>query len=165
MSTSTGQTGRDEQQPGGDPVDEQQQQPGQVPPADPDVDRHERDDEQQPPPRNREARYRTERNEARAQVEQLQARVDALLTREVERLAGARLAQGADLLTVGGVKLADVVDDNGDPDPGKVDAAVAALLRQRPRLARLDWPKDIAQGRVGKGAPTTASWSDVIRGR
>ncbi|OBL00871.1 hypothetical protein A5646_20495 [Mycobacterium sp. 1245499.0] len=109
---------------------------------------------------NREARYRVERNEARTALAAAQARIEALQTREVHRLA-EELAQPSDLLELGGVSLADLMDDNGEVDPEAVVEAVAALIEARPGLAKnprqraVDPSQGLGNG-TGKRAPTFA---------
>ncbi len=85
---------------------------------------------------NREARYRVERNEARQERDAALARVEQLQTRELLRLAGEHLAQPADLLALGEVTLAELLDDDGNIDPEAVAEAAAALVESRPGLAR-----------------------------
>ena len=87
----------------------------------------------------REQRYRLERNEARALVEALQ-------TREVERLAGDLLSQPGDLLELGGVSLPDLLTEAGHVDSEAVAEAAAALIAARPGLAKN--PKDRPCGHV-----------------
>lgn len=100
---------------------------------------------------NREAaKYRVERNQARAEVEQLQQQVERLLRGQVVTEASkAGLAQGGDLFTVGDHKLDDFLDDAGDIDQSKITAATRDLLKARPGLRRSTesggWP---GQGRT-----------------
>lgn len=117
------------------------------------------------PKGNREARYRVERNEAREALSQAEARVLALQTRELHRLAGEHLAQPEDLLTLGGVELAELLDEDGNVDPEAVADAAADLIESRPGLAKNPrvLATDISQGRsgaIGKGQPT---WDDLFR--
>ncbi|WP_237071883.1 hypothetical protein [Mycobacterium avium] len=77
-----------------------------------------------------------ERNEARQERDAALARVEQLQTRELLRLAGEHLAQPADLLALGEVTLAELLDDDGNIDPEAVAEAAAALVESRPGLAR-----------------------------
>ena len=119
------------------------------------------------PKGNREARYRVERNEARAKRDALAARVEALQTRELHRLAGEHLAQPEDLLTLGRVELAELLDDDGNVDPEAVADAAAALIETRPGLAKN--PRvaatDLSQGMGGGGKPKAPEWVDLFRDR
>ncbi|PBA68776.1 hypothetical protein [Mycobacterium avium] len=114
---------------------------------------------------NREARYRVERNEARAERDALAARVEALQLRELVRLAGEHLAQPADLLALGGVALADLLDDDGNVDSDAVAEAAAALIESRPGLARN--PKvsatDPTQGLSGGHGTPKPEWTDLFK--
>lgn len=113
---------------------------------------------------NREARYRVERNEARQERDALKARIESLQTRELERLASKSLSNPADLLTLSGKTLADLLDENGDVDPDLVSDLVADVLGTRPGLKKLDRAVDISQGHgnqgPGKGQP---SFADLFR--
>jgi hypothetical protein len=114
---------------------------------------------------NREARYRVERNEARQERDSLAARIEALQIREVERIAGEHLAQPADLLSLGGVSLVDLVNADGCVDHDSVADLAAALIESRPGLAKnprvlaVD-PTQGSGGKPGKPAPTFA---DLLR--
>ncbi|AKN18397.2 hypothetical protein MHAE_08493 [Mycobacterium haemophilum DSM 44634] len=86
---------------------------------------------------NREAaKYRTERNEARAERDRLTERLTTLQRAEVERLAGAHLADGQDFWR-DGTQLADVLDDAGNIDPGKVEATATGLLESHRHWRKL----------------------------
>lgn len=110
-------------------------------------------------PGARETRYRVERNEAREQVTALTARLAALQRAEVERLAGARLSHPEDLFTLSGNDVADYLDDNGNVDPDKVAADVAAILSERPGLGPTP-AVDRSQG-FGNTA-SEATWASVF---
>jgi hypothetical protein len=86
------------------------------------------------PRANREARYRVERNEARAERDALAERLAEYQTREVHRLAG-ELAQPSDLFEVGGAKLSDLLTEAGSVDSDAVAEAVSALITARPGLS------------------------------
>lgn len=105
------------------------------------------------------AKWRTRLREAEAERDTLAQRLQRLQRAEVTRLATGpgKLHDGSDLAT----DLADLVDDEGDVDPAKVSAAVAALVEQKPHLGAP------AYGDVGQGeheATTGATWADVIHG-
>lgn len=125
----------------------------------------------QPPetPNSREARYRTERNQARAQAEQLQARIDGLLRTQISALASTgldALSDGGDLFDVGGHQVADFLDDQGDVDLDKVAAAQRELLGRRPGLRKggyqAGWP---GQGRRPSPRSQEPTPWDVVIGK
>jgi hypothetical protein len=81
----------------------------------------------------------------------------------VQRLAGERMTDGADLARYG-VTVDQLLDD-GLVDAGKVAAAVDALLAQRPHLQARRGPRpDWSQGARGAGAGVGPPFSDVLRG-
>lgn len=110
------------------------------------------DDDHKPP---REQRYRIERNEARARVEQL-------LTREAERLASKHLSNPADLFSIGGAELSSLLDDQGDVDPEKVEALAVEILGSRPGLGVRQPATDPTQGRFGGKGKPKADWSVLL---
>ncbi|SOJ53581.1 hypothetical protein MSIMFB_01081 [Mycobacterium simulans] len=114
-------------------------------------------------PGNKEARYRVERNEAREALAAAQSQIAALQAREVERLAGGHLSAPRDLLTLSGKTLADLLTDDGDVDPDKVEAVAVEVLAARPGLrpnARLIDPTQGHGSPPGKGHP---SFVDLLR--
>lgn len=112
---------------------------------------------------NREARYRVERNEARQERDALKARIETLQARELERLASKSLSNPADLLTLSGKTLADLLDENGDIDPDRVSDLVTEVLGTRPGLKRLDRATDISQGHGGQPSKGQPSFVDLLR--
>ena len=112
---------------------------------------------------NKEARYRVERNAAREEAEALAQRVAQLQTRELERIASKSLANPADLLTLAGVSLKDLLDDNGDVDPGKVHEVAAGVLASRPGLRPQAYAVDYSQGHTGATGRPAASFSDLLK--
>jgi hypothetical protein len=109
------------------------------------------------------AKWRTRLRSTEAERDALAARIARLQTSEVHRLAAARMADPDDL-TVHGVQVVDLLDDDGEVDEAKVEAAVDDLLDRRPRLAK-DYEPEV-EGFDG-GARTTpsrggASWSGVL---
>jgi hypothetical protein len=110
------------------------------------------------------AKYRVQRNEAREALTEASGRIEALQVREVERLASEHLAQPADLLSLGGVSLADLVTPEGYVDHEAVAEAAAAVIDSRPGLARN--PKvratDLSQG-MGGGGAGQPNWGDLFR--
>lgn len=113
---------------------------------------------------NKEARYRVERNEARAERDALAQRVERMQRAEVERLAGDSLSHPADLFSLSGNELADYLADNGDVDAEKVAADVAAVLAERPGLRKNSPAFDPSQGHGGRPqAKREPSWGAVFQ--
>lgn len=83
----------------------------------------------------REAKYRTERNDARAERDALAERLTVLQSREVERLAQEQLADGGDLWR-DGLELDALLDGDGNVDPKRVTAAARDLVKSRPHWAK-----------------------------
>lgn len=105
----------------------------QTPPAGGDNDQ----DQDKPLSRQdrRDAQARERAAELETERDALAARLDARDRAEVARLAGEILAQGSDLLDLGGVSLDDLRDENGDINADEVAAMAAALVDQRPGLS------------------------------
>ncbi|MGV0906977.1 hypothetical protein [Mycobacterium novum] len=112
----------------------------------------------------REARYRVERNEARAERDALAQRVEQFQRAEVERLAAETMSQPADLFSLSGNALADYLTEDGDVDPDKVAADVAALLAERPGLRKQSPPLDPSQGSGGQPvAKREPTWGALLK--
>ncbi|MFF4021462.1 hypothetical protein ACFYY5_01335 [Nocardia elegans] len=107
---------------------------------------------------NREARYRTERNDARAERDALAARIATYQTRELERTAGKHLAAPGDLLALSGKTLAEFLTEDGDVDADAIEAAALEIVNTRPGLAVRQRATDTTQGHGNSGpvkrAPT-----------
>ncbi len=119
---------------------------------------------EEPQKSNKEARYRVERNEARAERDALAQRVERMQRDEVERLAAGGLSHPADLFSLSGNDLADYLTESGDVDADKVAADVAAVLAERPGLRRQSPAFDPSQGTGGTvpKAPTP-TWGAVFK--
>lgn len=116
------------------------------------------------PKGNREARYRVERNEARAERDSLTERVAQLQTRELERIAAASLSNPADLLALSGKTLADFLGEDGELDAEAIAEAAREVVATRPGLhARLRYV-DPSQG-SGNDRPrkTELSFNDLFK--
>lgn len=112
---------------------------------------------------NREARYRVERNEARAERDSLIERLTQLQTRELHRLAGELLAAPEDI-ELSGRTLADYLTPEGWVDHEAVAEAAAAVIESRPGLAKN--PTVLATDRTqGQGSPgkSTLSWAELLK--
>jgi len=114
------------------------------------------------------ARYRRQLRSVEAERDGLREQLAAAHRREVDRLASVHLAVAADLFTIGGVDLADLVDAHGMVDEQAVLAAATALLETRPGLAaglkvRTSPPNHGAGYRPTAGTPEL-TWHRAIRG-
>ncbi len=112
------------------------------------------------------AKYRRRLRETETARDTLASRVERLQHAEVARQVADRLAQPADLLAFG-VKLEDLLTEDGDVDDGLVETALFGLLDARPGLAKVT-PRPIGPSSTGAGvrpsrAAATPSWSDVLR--
>ncbi len=113
---------------------------------------------------NKEARYRVERNEARAERDALAQRVERMQRAEVERLAADALSHPADLFSLSGNGLADYLTDDGDVDANKVAADVAEILAERPGLRKRMPGYDPSQGYGGRPErKREATLADLIK--
>lgn len=118
----------------------------------------------EPPKANKEARYRVERNEARAERDALAQRVEALQRAELERLAGDTMSNPADLLALTGQALADFLTEDGELDAELVAKAAAELLATRPGLRKGSPAFDPSQGSGGKPAvKREPSWGALLK--
>ncbi|MEU2669939.1 hypothetical protein ABZ622_13905 [Streptomyces sp. NPDC007164] len=111
------------------------------------------------------AKYRRKLRDTESALETAEGRVNALLRREAEGVAGKTLAVGADLFEIGGVAIDDLTDPEGNVMPDAVEAAVEALLAKRPGLRNADagWGA-VSGGRYDDDeAPRRASMRDVLR--
>lgn len=82
------------------------------------------------------ARYRTERNDARAELADANARIERMQRAEAERIAGNHLSDSSDLFALGGRDLADLLNDEGDVDAEAVDALAREIIKTRPGLRK-----------------------------
>ncbi|MBS1690764.1 MAG: hypothetical protein JST91_00835 [Actinobacteria bacterium] len=108
----------------------------------------------------REQRYRLELREAERQRDALAQRVDLLTRREVERIAGEHLAQGADLLGISGNSLdAYINEETGEVDADRVREDARILLADRPGLRKNAAAFDPSQGLGGRPPQKTGPQS------
>ena len=112
---------------------------------------------------NKEARYRVERNEARAERDAMTQRVERMQRAEVERLAADGLSHPADLFSLSGNELADYLTESGEVDAEKVAADVAAVLAERPGLRKQTPGYDPSQGLGGKPPKGSPSFADLMK--
>lgn len=129
-------------------------------------------DEPQPAdsPNAEAAKYRRRLREAETKLAVSDARAEMLLRREIERLAGDRLADGAEVWR-DDTALDGLLGDDGLPSADAVAARVAELLEQHPHwervnLKRLTPPASSVSGNVVPISDgPTASWGQVFTGR
>jgi hypothetical protein len=113
----------------------------------------------------REATYRIRAREAEATATALMERVTRMQRADVERQAGARLHDAADLWA-SGVEIVDLLDEDGEVDEQKVAEAVAAMGDSKPYLLKPPRGSNFGQGRrtpVDMGSGTT--WGSVLSRR
>ncbi len=91
------------------------------------------------------ANYRRRLRETEAERDQLRAALGDLQRAEVERAAGERMASGSDVWDAG-VRLEELVGEDGALDDEKVSAAVDGVLEDRPHWASRKVRGDIDQG-------------------
>lgn len=100
-------------------------------------------------PRDRRTRERL--RAAETDAEQLRSLVDSMRRAEVDRLSMARLADPGDLFR-DGATMADMIGEDGNVDPARVDAAITKVVADHPhwqaRLARFT-------GELRSGATST----------
>ena len=111
-------------------------------------------------------RLRARARDAEAERDALAQRVATFQQAEALRLAGEHLAEPGDLLTLGGVQVADLLGEDGSVDPALVQAAAAALVEARgARFAKAVPPANYDGGVRTTARTPTASWSSVLGGR
>ncbi len=108
------------------------------------------------------AKYRRQLRDAEATRDTLAARVQKYQTAEAERVAAGpgRLLDASDLWRV--TDLADVLGDDGELDPAKVNAAVDKLLEDKPHYGAPQTSLDLDLGARGAPVKAGSTWSDVI---
>ena len=156
MTTDTNDTTQDAQEP---------QEPAQAPPED--TTRPEPEDAASEDPGGQVGDLRHEAAQRRRQLREVEAERDGLLERvttyqrgEVERTVADRLTSPADLFLT--AEMADLVGDDGQVDPEKVDAAVDAALAERPHWA-VTGRSNLHQG-TRPAAPEPPSFGAQLKG-
>jgi len=100
-----------------------------------------------------------------AERDALVAQVDARDRADVERLAGAKLADPSDLWQAGGVELTALRGDDGALEPERVEAAVDAVIAARPHWAKLAPTPSFDGGARATPAPAGPSFGAALKGR
>ncbi|AJW40493.1 hypothetical protein NY08_2470 [Rhodococcus sp. B7740] len=117
------------------------------------------------------AKYRTKLRAAEGERDALAATVETMQRAEVARLAGVILAQGGDLLELGGHELADVLAEDGIVDPERVAVLAKELQLSRPGLSKHGIGNShmnfgqVATGPASGYGGGKSGWAGVIRGR
>lgn len=116
------------------------------------------------------AKWRTKLRAAEVERDQLAATVETLQRAEVARLAGAILAQGSDLLELGGHELADLLTEDSTVDAERVAELAKELQLARPGLSKhgignshMNFGQVAVGPASGRGAKTT--WGAVLKAR
>jgi hypothetical protein len=108
------------------------------------------------------ARYRRQLRDTQGERDALAGRVERLQHAEVSRIVSDRLAVPGDVFAFG-LSLGDVLDDDGDVEPGLVETAVFGLLASRPGLAKAAEPAPVSLGQGNRQSASVPSWADVLR--
>ncbi len=108
------------------------------------------------------ARYRRSLREAGTERDGLRGRVEAMQKAEVERLVATDLAAPADMW-LAGASLPDLLDDDGNVDPGKVNDATAKILIDRPGWRAVPAPPSF-DGGARVTVPTATTYQEILRG-
>lgn len=113
------------------------------------------------------ARYRVRLREAEAERDLMRNRLTGALERIATTEAAKHFADPADFWST--TKLPDLLNESGNVDNDKLDAAIDAALEAKPHWKR---PAPATEStstvrsndRVGEGAPSR-TWSDVLQGK
>lgn len=102
---------------------------------------------------------------AESRVAALEARLEAIHRRDAERAVAAVLADPRDLWTAG-VKLDELMTEDGELDAGKIKAAAERVVADRPHWRRRERVSDAGNHDTGNapGAPQP-TWRDVLKPR
>lgn len=114
----------------------------------------------------RDVKYRERLRETEAERDTLRATVESMQRREVERLTAEHLVKPGSLWTVG-VKLEDLLDDDGAVDAEKVRAAAVTARQQHglqdPQAARKRQPVVSREGRSINTHGGSNSWAGAFK--
>ncbi|MCU1697856.1 MAG: hypothetical protein JWR34_3919 [Mycobacterium sp.] len=108
------------------------------------------------------AKWRTQFREAEAERDALAQRIEALQTRELERIAGRHLSAPTDLLTLSARQLGDFITDAGEVNPELVASVAAEVLASRPGLRPSHPAIDPTQGTGSPPPKAQPGWSDLL---
>lgn len=116
---------------------------------------------------NEAAKYRRRLRDTEAERDALAQRVEAMQRGEVERLAGSRLADPADIWR-DGATVTDLLGDDGSIDNTKVDGLLDGLVKSHSHWAATPAAQTPPRGGLKSGASATTppkpkSWAEAIR--
>jgi hypothetical protein len=105
------------------------------------------------------AAYRRRLRDTETERDALRGRLETMQRAEVERLAAEKLATPSDLW-LAGTNLADLLDDDGNLDAGKVTETLNRIVAERPHWSR---PAPDFDGGLRQSAPATPGWASLLR--
>ncbi len=113
------------------------------------------------------AKYRHKLRDTEKQLAAMTERVEAMQRSEVERIATSKLADPGDVWR-DGAQLADVLDDDGNVDSGKVDDLIGNLVKSHSHwaVAKPQAPRQrtgLTSGATKPADYKQASWADALR--
>lgn len=113
------------------------------------------------------AKYRHKLRDTEKQLAAMTERVQVMQRSEVQRIAAPKLADPADIWR-DGAQLADVVDDDGNVDGGKVDDLIDNLVKSHPHwaVAKPEPPRQrtgLTSGATKPAEYRQATWADALR--
>lgn len=114
-------------------------------------------------------KYRLRAQEAEAERDTLKTRLNAMLNIEATRIIEAapqKLHNPADLFEIGGVKLEDVLTEDGMIDQGKISAAIADLHKTRAYLFKETGGGNASLARAAGDRdrlPSAPSWKNALK--
>lgn len=109
------------------------------------------------------AKWRTSFREAEAKLADANTRIDGFLRAEAERAAGEYLGVPSDLWS-GGLRLADVLDDDGNVDAEAIKANAETIIAERgDRFAKNQRAVDPSQGLGSANGRPPISWEGLFR--
>jgi hypothetical protein len=142
--------------------------PPQQDPPDQPTDQPTDDPQQEAPPNSEAARWRVRLRETEVERDALAERITGYQRRDAETVVADMLAVPADLWEIGGADLAACLNDDGTPNEDAIRSAAAAVIEQRPGLAKnpgAGGPSRWGQGGNGRRPASSVGWGDVIRKR
>lgn len=126
----------------------------------------ENDDDHDDSPNAEAARYRVRLREVEAERDGLAERLAGYQRREVEAAVADVLDVPADMWDVAGADVASFYDDDGNLNTNDALGAAAALVDQRPRLAKQPDPgRSWGQHSAPMPPENTTDWSQVVNPR
>lgn len=115
-------------------------------------------------------KYRLKLRDAETQLGAVTERLNLLMRAEVERIAAAHLADGADIWR-DGAELAALLDADGNIDPDKVTNVAKQQCDSHPHWRRRSVPAGppastvTSDGKIGDNPAETFTWGDVLKAK